>query len=54
MPMAKFEFFNVGRIVFGRGQLARVGDLAAGLGSAALVVTNADAKTLGQLVERIS
>ncbi len=41
MAMAKFEFYNVGRIVFGRGQFARVGELAHEQGgSTALVVHN--------------
>ena len=30
--MERFEFFGVGRIVFGRGQFARVGELAGTLG----------------------
>ena len=38
--MKKFEFYGVGRIVFGRGEFARAGELAAGLGRHALVVWN--------------
>ena len=38
--MAKFEFSSVARILFGRGQVQRLGELAASLGSAALVVHN--------------
>ena len=38
--MGGFEFFGVGRIVFGRGELRRAGDLAAGLGRCALVIYN--------------
>lgn len=35
-----FEFFGVGRIVFGRGEFRRAGELAAGLGRSALVIYN--------------
>ena len=35
-----FEFSGVGRIVFGRGKFALAGELAAGLGRAALVIFN--------------
>jgi alcohol dehydrogenase class IV len=38
--MRKFEFYGVGRVVFGRGELARGGDLAGGMGGVALVVFN--------------
>jgi alcohol dehydrogenase class IV len=38
--MAAFEFFGVGRIVFGRGTFSRVGELAGSLGKHALVVYN--------------
>jgi alcohol dehydrogenase class IV len=38
--MQAFEFYGVGRIVFGRGAVARLGELAAGLGRSALVVHN--------------
>jgi alcohol dehydrogenase class IV len=38
--MQAFEFSGVGRIVFGRGKFALAGELAAGLGRAALVVYN--------------
>jgi len=38
--MAKFEFFSVPRILFGRGQFARAGELSAQLGRAALIVFN--------------
>ncbi len=41
-PMAKFEFNTVTRIIFGRGELARIGELAGQFGSCALVVYNAD------------
>jgi alcohol dehydrogenase class IV len=38
--MRKFEFYGVGRVVFGRGEFSRAGELAAGMGRAALVVFN--------------
>src|SRR5580658_9611791 len=38
-----FEFSGVGRIVFGRGKFALAGELAAGLGRAALVIYNGGA-----------
>jgi len=38
--MSKFEFFNVPRIVFGRGQFSRVGQLTAQMGRAVLLVYN--------------
>jgi alcohol dehydrogenase class IV len=38
--MQAFEFFGVTRTVLGRGSVARLGELAAGLGRAALVVHN--------------
>lgn len=38
--MPVFDFFNVPRIVFGSGQFARVGELAAGMGRRALIVFN--------------
>jgi alcohol dehydrogenase class IV len=36
----KFEFYGVGRVVFGRGEFARAGELAATMGRSALVVFN--------------
>jgi alcohol dehydrogenase class IV len=38
--MPKFEFFGVGRVIFGRGEFRRVGELAAALGRTALVLYN--------------
>jgi len=38
--VARFEFSTAGKVVFGRGQCARLGELAAGLGRAALVIAN--------------
>ena len=38
--MKKFEFYGVGRVVFGRGEFARAGELAAGMGRSALLVWN--------------
>lgn len=39
--METFEFCTVGRIIFGRGSSARLGELTAELGCSALVITNA-------------
>jgi alcohol dehydrogenase class IV len=41
--MQSFEFYGVGKIVFGRGTVSRAGELAAGLGRAALVIHNGPA-----------
>jgi alcohol dehydrogenase class IV len=57
MASSPFEFFGVGRVVFGRGRFARVGELVAPLGRSALVVYNGDEPgrggTLDRLVERL-
>jgi len=53
-----FEFCSVGRIVFGRGEFARVGELAGAMGRSALVVTNAgepgDRGAVDRLAELLS
>ena len=49
----KFEFHSVPRIVFGRGQFARVGELAAELGHKALVITNVGLPGDGGVVDRL-
>ncbi len=41
--MIAFEFYGIGRIVFGRGSVARAGELAAGLGKSPLLIHNSDA-----------
>ena len=51
--MSPFEFFGVGRIVFGRGQFARVGEFVAPLGRAALVVYNGDEQGRGGALDRL-
>ena len=38
--MDNFEFKSVGRILFGRGQFARIGELASRFGRTALVIAN--------------
>lgn len=40
--MKSFEFHSVPRVVFGRGELRRVGELAAGMGRAAMVIDNGE------------
>jgi alcohol dehydrogenase class IV len=54
MTIKPFEFTNAGRIVFGRGQFKRLGELAAECGRNALLVTNADrAGKLGLLARAV-
>lgn len=52
--MLNFDFFCPARIVFGCGALARLGELAAGLGQRVLVVTNAGSPGDGGLVDRLA
>src|SRR3954471_5068022 len=52
--MDRFEFFGVGRIVFGRGQFARVGELAATLGRNPLVVYNGDEPGRGGALDKLT
>jgi alcohol dehydrogenase class IV len=52
--MHRFEFFGVGRIVFGRGQFARVGELAATLGRNPLVVYNGDEPGRGGALDHLT
>ena len=52
--MATFEFCSVGRIFFGRGQFARIGQLAATLGRRALIVANGSDALAHQLSEKLS
>ncbi len=47
-----FEFFSVPRIVFGRGQAERVGELARSLGTKPLVVYNGEIEPIGEIVHR--
>src|SRR5580658_7831315 len=51
--MAKFEFFNVPRILFGRGQFSRAGELAAQLGRSALLVHNGSEELAARLMSMI-
>jgi alcohol dehydrogenase class IV len=52
--MNPFEFFGVGRIVFGRGQFARAGELAATLGRDPLVVYNGDEPGRGGALDQLT
>ena len=52
--MAKFEFFSAPRIVFGRGQIARLAELAAPLGRTALIVHGIPEETLARLAAQLS
>jgi alcohol dehydrogenase class IV len=51
--MQGFEFFGVGRVVFGRGRFATAGELASQLGRAALVVYNGDEPGRGGALDRL-
>jgi alcohol dehydrogenase class IV len=48
--MVPFEFFGVGRVVFGRGTFSRAGELAAAQGRSALVIYNGSGQ-VDRLVE---
>ena len=52
--MTPFEFSTVTRIIFGRGQFARIGELAAPLGQRALIVYNGSESLLHQLQQLLS
>lgn len=52
--MKEFEFFGVGRVVFGRGQFARAGEIAASLGRRALLVYNGDDLGKGGALDRLA
>jgi alcohol dehydrogenase class IV len=51
--MQSFECFGVGRIIFGQGGFARAGQLAASLGTKALLIYNGDS-LIDRLVEMLS
>src|SRR4051812_4023044 len=53
MSLPPFEFFGVGRIVFGRGTFARVGELVATLGRSPLVIFNGDEPGRGGALDRL-
>lgn len=52
--MTAFEFFCLGRSIFGRQTLNRIGELSATLGKRALVVTNAGQPGGGGVVDRLA
>jgi alcohol dehydrogenase class IV len=52
--IAPFQFESAVQIVFGRGRFEEIGRLAAGLGSRALVVCNADRRGERRLIERLT
>ncbi len=52
--MTSFDFFCLGRVVFGRGALDRIGPLAAGLGRRTLVVANAGQPCDGGVADRLA
>ena len=54
LHMAKFEFYGVGRVVFGRGQVARLPELVAPLGRSGLLVYNGDEPGRGGVVDRVA
>ena len=53
MAANTFEFCSVGRIIFGRGEFARIGEPAAEMGAAAMVVSNAGERGDGGPVDRL-
>jgi len=53
MAANTFEFRSVGRIIFGRGEFARIGESAAEMGASAMVVSNAGERGDGGLVDRL-
>jgi alcohol dehydrogenase class IV len=50
--MSSFEFSSVAKIIFGRGKIAQLGELARGLGSIALMIHNGDDPGKGGPVDR--
>ena len=50
--MIAFEFSSVGKIIFGRGKIALLGDLTRGLGTVALLIHNGDDPGKGGPVDR--
>jgi alcohol dehydrogenase class IV len=53
--MSRFDFHTVGRIVFGSGQFARAGELAAALGGkSVLIVFNGSQLLVDSVVQRLS
>ncbi|HWE97672.1 MAG TPA: iron-containing alcohol dehydrogenase [Tepidisphaeraceae bacterium] len=52
--MVRFEFFSVPRIIFGRGQIGRVGEIAASLGKCALVVFNGGEELSGRVAHLLT
>ena len=52
--MTSFDFFCLGRVVFGRRALDRIGPLAAGLGRRTLVVANAGQPGDGGVADRLA
>src|SRR2546430_1065696 len=50
MSADQFEFFSVPRIVFGRGTIARLGEIAGPLGSRCVMIFNGDER----LMEKVS
>lgn len=53
MATSVFEFCSVGRIIFGRGEFARIGEPAAQMGAEAMVVSNAGERGDGGPVDRL-
>jgi len=51
--MNHFEFYNPVRIVFGAGEVSRIGELASLLGKRALIVSYNQVDFYGDLFERI-
>jgi len=52
--MSVFDFFCVGRIIFGLQTVKRIGELSAACGRRALVVANAGQRGDGGVVDRLA
>src|SRR4051794_36594083 len=50
--MARFDFFNTPRILFGRGRIAEIGTLSKSFGARVLLVYNGDAPGAGGPLDR--
>jgi Alcohol dehydrogenase, class IV len=51
--MNNFEFYNPVKIVFGAGEVKRIGEISAEFGKKALIVTYQDTQYFGNLIENI-
>ncbi|MCD6289889.1 MAG: iron-containing alcohol dehydrogenase [Anaerolineae bacterium] len=52
--MVKFEFYTAGRIIYGRGEFDRIGDLVAGFGHKAMIVLGGEFLRTSGIVDRLA